>query len=1155
METQEIFARISEIAASLKNSEGQNACRMMHETLVMVCHEALKNSSHGYGNLFSQVDFLCRRHNVRLHDRVEIQTMRRHSNSALRIDTPELLYDLRVLSRFTAAVLRCGEPDFLLRALPSEHRKQPRTEGVSVNYVRCIVRGHDAEHLFVKAESGLDGKLLAVDCSAEHLLYIYNVARDGMQLNLLDGTLTPLSPCKTFEDETVEQCLHPGLAVVEPDFLLDISSVAACFKAYGHHPLNYVIDRFRPRANSQAILTGNLAGDVLDDIVNRGGGFSLAATLRSSFRERALEYCTCPGFNAETFKTDAKAQAANLQQAVSVLFDEPSLSGDGAAHDGSHTALRAAAVLEPSFICERLGLQGRVDLMTTDFRLLVEQKAGRNRNIDSGRPGQHGSLQLEPHYVQLLLYYGVLKYNFQVGKDMTDIRLLYSKYPPKQGLLAVSFYRSLFREAIALRNKIVALEFDIARKGFGSVLADLRPDTVNATGTSSSFYHQWLLPQIEAVTRPLQAMPPLERAYFCAMSTFVYREQLVARVGSQEGVSGCQADLWQMPLSVKRDIGNIYTDLRIERRESTKEGRGYDKIVLRVPAQGDDFMPNFRRGDMVYLYSYPEGGAPDVRQSLLFKGSLTDIHSEEITVTLADGQQNPAVLRPQPSADGLLYAVEHAGGDASTASSLRQLFEFITAPKSRRDLLLGRRAPERDPGKALSRSYDPAYDDILLRAKQASDYYLLVGPPGTGKTSMALRYLVEEELADPDGSVLLMAYTNRAVDEICSTLDAAAVDYIRLGSEHTADPRFSRRLLDAEAEACPQMAGMRERLRSVRALACTTSTLASRPFALSLRRFTLAIVDEASQILEPSVIGLLCSHRSGGAVPERCDIGRFILVGDYKQLPAVVQQDGSGSAVTDEALRAAGISDCRDSLFERLIRMERLAGRRENVGVLRKQGRMHPEVALYPSRSFYSEERLDVVPLPHQREERLNYLPSAEHDALDRLLRTRRTLFIAAEKDRLENPSDKANTAEARVAADVLRRLRAMTGAEFDPLRSVGVIVPYRNQIAVIRRELERQGLDELLAVTVDTVERYQGSQRDVIIYSFTVSRAYQLDFLTANCITENGRVIDRKLNVALTRARRQMIMIGSPAVLSLAPSFRQLIDFTSSRGGFYPAE
>ena len=100
----------------------------------------------------------------------------------------------------------------------------------------------------------------------------------------------------------------------------------------------------------------------------------------------------------------------------------------------------------------------------------------------------------------------------------------------------------------------------------------------------------------------------------------------------------------------------------------------------------------------------------------------------------------------------------------------------------------------------------------------------------------------------------------------------------------------------------------------------------------------------------------------------------------------------------------------------------------------------------------------------------------------------------------------------------------------------------YRNQIAPIRHETEQLGIAELLDITIDTVERYQGSQRDVIIYATGIEHGYQMDFLTSNTFMEDGKTIDRKLNVALTRARCQTILTGSARLLSLNPVYRQFI-------------
>jgi len=250
-------------------------------------------------------------------------------------------------------------------------------------------------------------------------------------------------------------------------------------------------------------------------------------------------------------------------------------------------------------------------------------------------------------------------------------------------------------------------------------------------------------------------------------------------------------------------------------------------------------------------------------------------------------------------------------------------------------------------------------------------------------------------------------------------------------------------------------------------------------------------------------------------------------------------------------LTAIGLTDCRDSLFERLIRWEHSQGRTNFVGILRKQGRMHPDIAEFPNRMFYFREQLEIVPCEHQLAESLGYdLPS--EDRLDDVLKAHRMIFIPSKPCRQPNISEKVNTEEAHIVTDLLRRIHRFYGNKFDALKTVGVIVPYRNQIAMIRKEIERFGIPALDRISIDTVERYQGSQRDVIIYSFTVQCQYQLDFLTSNCFEEDGRIIDRKLNVAITRARKQMIVTGNVQTLSNNLVFSQLIDYIKGKNGYF---
>ena len=137
--------------------------------------------------------------------------------------------------------------------------------------------------------------------------------------------------------------------------------------------------------------------------------------------------------------------------------------------------------------------------------------------------------------------------------------------------------------------------------------------------------------------------------------------------------------------------------------------------------------------------------------------------------------------------------------------------------------------------------------------------------------------------------------------------------------------------------------------------------------------------------------------------------------------------------------------------------------------------------------------------------------------------------------------ADNANRAEAAKVAEVIESVLRRTGNEFNPLTSVGVIVPYRSQIITIRKALERLNDSRLDSVVIDTVERFQGSQREYIISSTTVKRLSQLNFLTDNRFSEGGAVIDRKLNVALTRTQSHSTIVCNKDLASRDPIYKQL--------------
>lgn len=545
------------------------------------------------------------------------------------------------------------------------------------------------------------------------------------------------------------------------------------------------------------------------------------------------------------------------------------------------------------------------------------------------------------------------------------------------------------------------------------------------------------------------------------------------------------------------------------------------KIIGNRALESETFLPNFRQGDAIILYER-NCDADNVTNKMVFKGNIEYLTENEIGIRLRATQQNPSVL-PAES----LYAIEHDIMDTTFRSMYQGLYAYLSATQERRDLLLSQRSPRFD--ESLDSLISCSKDDfarVALKAKAAQDYFLLIGPPGTGKTSCALKKMVETFHADKDAQILLLSYTNRAVDEVCKSLAsiAPAVDFIRVGSELSCDEAYREHLIENELSSCNRRSEVYERIRSCRIIVGTVAAISGKPELFRLKHFDVAIIDEATQILEPQLLGILCARGEDG----KNAIDKFVLIGDHKQLPAVVQQNTEQAAIYDESLLSIGLSNLKDSLFERLYRSCTAASSssaiQRSYDMLCRQGRMHPEVALFANRTFYGG-RLIPVGLPHQIEDsdticRLAFYPSVPEKA---------------------GASAKINYSEARIVADLAVRIYEHHQSDFDESRTLGIITPYRSQIALIKKEIESVGIPVLNRILVDTVERFQGSERDVIIYSFCVNYPYQLKFLS-NLTEEEGVLIDRKLNVALTRARKQMFITGVPELLERNPLYKSLL-------------
>jgi DNA replication ATP-dependent helicase Dna2 len=401
----------------------------------------------------------------------------------------------------------------------------------------------------------------------------------------------------------------------------------------------------------------------------------------------------------------------------------------------------------------------------------------------------------------------------------------------------------------------------------------------------------------------------------------------------------------------------------------------------------------------------------------------------------------------------------------------------------RKDVLFGRRAPAFDEPTTTFVDNNDAQDAAVRRAVGAEDFALVRGPPGTGKTHTIARTV--RALVERGERVLVSAFTNRAVDNCLDALRDQGYDFspeagavVRMGTESGVREDMAPIRLDSRGD--PEKRA--ERLQDAPVVAATTATCGSR--VLRELSFDVAVVDEAGQLTEPETLAAI----------NRAD--RFVLVGDDDQLPPVVRAEN-------------GLSR---SLFERLR-----ADHPEAAVTLDRQYRMAQQIQAFPSREFYDGQLRPATAAVAGRS--LADLDGVDADALPAGLDRRRVTMLDVD-------GDDAPRTDAVEAERVTRVVEDLLAAGVDPA-DVGVIAPYRAQVARIGQRVD---------VTVDTVDRFQGSSEEVIVVSFVAT-----DDLSGPIFEDYRRV-----NVALTRAKRGLVLVGDAGALRTDPVYGRMVDWAT---------
>lgn len=897
-----------------------------------------------------------------------------------------------------------------------------------------------------------------------------------------------------------EGMLHPEIIVIEPSFLVDVTAVAGSFSSRIPETRYSLIQKFLPAPQSKYILIGNIANYFLDRLI-ASPEITFEDVKTDLFALSPLTFALYDDQLVKELLEKALGHFNNLKYSVQKdLFDKG--------------IKRENIYLEPAFFSPKFGIQGRLDLLHIDneskLASIVELKSGR-----AFRPNTYGLSS--SHYIQTLLYdlmvESILPKNFRFNNY-----ILYSGESEHQLRQAVSI-KAPQKEAIWVRNSLVLewyrlMDLDLATP---YVLEELIPkEFANLNGFNKQ--------NVEHFSGVYAAMDGILKKYFNVFTQFITKERFLSKLGSQDGSGRLNglASLWINTLDEKKENFNILNDLEIT---SNKSEEDVPIMVLRKSAN-TAALSNFRVGDIGIFY--PAHASTDaITRSQVFKCTILDMNLETVTIRLRSQQYNYELFRRI-----IFWNIEHDSLDSGFTAMYRSLFEFAESTPDRHALWLGMtppKVPKREPidVNLIQNVLTNEQFDLLKEMIVAEDYYLLWGPPGTGKTSIIIRYLVKYLFHKTDEDILLLAYTNKAVDEICEALsheEDAISDFIRIGSRYAVDDRYADNLLDVKIKKVQRRTELRELLHSTRIFVGTVSSIVGKPELFYMKKFDRVIIDEASQLIEPLLMGMLTRF------------AKVNMIGDHRQLPAVVLQSYKETEVVDGELNSLGLVNRADSLFERLYKRAMEKGWTWAYGQLSQQARMHPRIMSFPSKHFY-DDKLDHLNVNGMVESKNVYVKY--EGALEEVLATQRCIYIPSEID-TTGVNIKTNDNEADLTIQIVKALIDINMKNDMDSQDVniGIITPFRAQISNIRGRLQSAQI-EIDDIMIDTVERYQGGARNTIIISFSLNHLSQFRSL----ISTSAEGIDRKLNVALTRARNQIILIGNKDILTKNDTYRALIE------------
>ena len=569
-------------------------------------------------------------------------------------------------------------------------------------------------------------------------------------------------------------------------------------------------------------------------------------------------------------------------------------------------------------------------------------------------------------------------------------------------------------------------------------------------------------------------------------------------------------------------------------------GRNYynslNQMVVKVERKpGSDIEHNFEPGRPVCFFTMKRDSktGKDSIHYLSFTATVSYAEQDRMVVALPDSGrivdlQREDAMGVQLFFDETSYRLMFDALDrvirskSGRLAALRDIF-YTKAPASKFSFEL-----MRFPW--LNQSQERAVNEVLW----AKDVAVVHGPPGTGKTTTLVEAIYET--LRRESQVMVCAQSNMAVDWISEKLVDRGVAVLRIGNPTRVNDKMLSFTYERRFEAhpdYPQLWSIRRAIRELRSQKKRPDSwhqkmdrLKSRATELELRiRQSLfgearviacTLTGAANRVLEGEKYSTLFIDEAAQALEAACWIairkaGRVIFAGDHCQLPPTVKSI---------AALKGGLGK---TLMERIVEQKP-----EVVTLLKVQYRMNEQIMLFSSDYFYNGEVETAPGITHRSI--LDYdLPMIWIDTED----------VDGKEEFIGESCGRINRAEAELTLSTLQEYFDKIGKNriLEESIDVGIISPYRAQVQLLRKMIRQKEFFRPYRrlISVNTVDGFQGQERDIILISLVRS----------NDGGEIGFLRDlRRMNVAITRARMKLIILGNAATMTSHPFYRKLYEF-----------